>query len=128
MHASTPLARHKSPETRHANRGIALDVRGSGSDVLEPALVRAVLDRWPRHVFPSEFEAVPRRWGAGPSRLGPPIVAGIGRGRARAGLRADRLPRRPPRYRRLRLINDRRPSAVVVLVAYSVTTSDMLAW
>jgi HD superfamily phosphodiesterase len=27
MHASTPLARHKSPETRYANRGIALDVR-----------------------------------------------------------------------------------------------------
>ena len=58
MHASTPLARHKSPETRYANRGIALDVRGSGAEALEPALVRAVLDRWPRHDFPSEFEAV----------------------------------------------------------------------
>ncbi len=58
MHASTPLARHKSPETRYANRGIALDVRGSGADVLEPALVRAVLDRWPRRDFPTEFEAV----------------------------------------------------------------------
>ena len=58
MHASTPLARHKSPETRYANRGIALDVRGSGAEVLEPALVRAVLDRWPRHDFPTEFEAV----------------------------------------------------------------------
>ena len=58
MHASTPLARHKSPETRYANLGIALDVRGSGAEVLEPALVRAVLDRWPRHDFPTEFEAV----------------------------------------------------------------------
>jgi hypothetical protein len=58
MHASTPLARHKSPETRYANRGIALDVRGSGAEALAPALVRAVLDRWPRHDFPTEFEAV----------------------------------------------------------------------
>jgi hypothetical protein len=58
MHASTPLARHKSPETRYANRGIALDVRGSGADALEPVMVRVVLDRWPRHDFPSEFEAV----------------------------------------------------------------------
>jgi hypothetical protein len=58
MHASTSLARHKSPETRYANRGIALDVRGSGAGALEPALVRAVLDRWPRHSFPTEFEAV----------------------------------------------------------------------
>jgi HD domain len=58
MHASTALARHKSPETRYANRGIALDVRGSGAEALEPALVRAVLDRWPRHDFPVGFEAV----------------------------------------------------------------------
>ena len=58
MHASTPLARHKSAETRYCNRGIALDVRGSGREALEPALVRAVLDRWPRHDFPTEFEAV----------------------------------------------------------------------
>ena len=58
MHASTPLARHKSAETRYTNRGIALDVRGSGGEALEPALVRAVLDRWPRHDFPTEFEAV----------------------------------------------------------------------
>jgi hypothetical protein len=58
MHASTELARHKSPETRYANRGIALDVRGSGADELDPALVRAVLDRWPRHDFPADFEAV----------------------------------------------------------------------
>jgi hypothetical protein len=58
MHASTPLARHKSPETHFANRGIALDVRGMGAETLDPALVRAVLDRWPRHDFPTEFEAV----------------------------------------------------------------------
>ena len=58
MHASTPLARHKSPETRYANRGIALDVRASGADVLDPSFVRAVLDRWPRRDFPAEFEAV----------------------------------------------------------------------
>jgi hypothetical protein len=58
MHASTPLARHKSPETRYANRGIALDVRGAGAEALESALLRAVLDRWPRRDFPTEFEAV----------------------------------------------------------------------
>jgi hypothetical protein len=58
MHASTALARDKSPETRYTNRGIALDVRGLGTDALEPTVVRAVLDRWPRHDFPSEFEAV----------------------------------------------------------------------
>jgi hypothetical protein len=58
MHASSSLARHKSPETRYANRGIALDVRGSGAEVLDPELVRAVLDRWPRQDFPTEFEAV----------------------------------------------------------------------
>lgn len=58
LHASTPLARHKSPETRYANLGIALDVRGGGADRLSPELVRAVLDRWPRHTFPADFEAV----------------------------------------------------------------------
>jgi hypothetical protein len=58
MHASTALARHKSPETRYANLGIALDIRGSGAEALDPALVRAVLDRWPRHDFPAQFEAV----------------------------------------------------------------------
>jgi hypothetical protein len=58
MHASTPLARHKSPETRYANRGIALDVRGAGAETLDLAVVRAVLERWPRHDFPARFEAV----------------------------------------------------------------------
>lgn len=58
MHASTPLARHKSPETRYANLGIALDVRGGGADRLAPDFVRSVLDAWPRDDFPREFEAV----------------------------------------------------------------------
>jgi hypothetical protein len=58
MHATTPLARHKSPETRYANRGIALDVRGSGAESLDPAFVRNVLDEWPRARFPGEFESV----------------------------------------------------------------------
>lgn len=58
LHASTPLARHKSPETRYANAGIALDVRGQGGDALAPELVRAVLDRWPRAGFPAAMEAV----------------------------------------------------------------------
>jgi hypothetical protein len=55
LHASTALARHKSPETRYSNRGIALDVRGGGTEALEPEFVRAVLDRWPRHDFPELF-------------------------------------------------------------------------
>jgi HD domain len=58
MHASSALARHKSPETRYSNRGISLDVRGAGGEALEPEFVRAVLDRWPRHDFPSRFPAV----------------------------------------------------------------------
>ena len=58
MHASTPLARHKSPETRYANRGIALDVRGAGAEALPDGFVGAVLQRWPRHDFPAAFEQV----------------------------------------------------------------------
>jgi hypothetical protein len=58
MHASTPLARHKSLETRYANRGIALDVRAVGSDALSPEFVGAVFDRWPRRDFPAAFEAL----------------------------------------------------------------------
>ena len=58
MHASTPLARHKSTETRYANRGIALDIRGSGADALDTVFLRTVLDRWPRRDFPAQFEAV----------------------------------------------------------------------
>lgn len=58
MHASTSLARHKSVETRYANQGIALDVRGAGHETLPPEFVRAVLDRWPRRGFPAAFESV----------------------------------------------------------------------
>jgi hypothetical protein len=55
LHASTAIAAHKSIETRLANRGISVDVRGAGVESLAPAAVRAVLDRWPRHDFPSTF-------------------------------------------------------------------------
>jgi HD domain len=55
MHASSAFARHKSPETRYSSRGISVDVRGSGAATLDPKFVRAVLDRWPRHDFPSQF-------------------------------------------------------------------------
>jgi HD domain len=58
MHASSALARHKSPETRYSSRGISLDVRGAGAEGLEPEFVRTVLDRWPRHEFPALFSAV----------------------------------------------------------------------
>ena len=57
LHASTAIATHKSPETRIANRGISIDVRGAGAERLPPAAVRKVLDTWPRHLFPSTFEA-----------------------------------------------------------------------
>ena len=55
LHASTAIAAHKSIETRIANRGISVDVRGAGVEALSPDAVRAVLDRWPRHDFPSAF-------------------------------------------------------------------------
>jgi hypothetical protein len=58
MHATSALARHKSPETSYTSRGISLDVRGAGADGLPPDFVRAVLDRWTRHDFPSLFSSV----------------------------------------------------------------------
>jgi hypothetical protein len=55
LHATSAIAQHKSPETRLANRGISVDVRGVGADVLPSDAVRAVLDEWPRQDFPSAF-------------------------------------------------------------------------
>ncbi|MGZ4804841.1 MAG: HD domain-containing protein [Ilumatobacteraceae bacterium] len=55
LHASTAIAAHKSVETRIANRGISIDVRGTGADPLPADAVRAVLDTWPRRDFPSTF-------------------------------------------------------------------------
>lgn len=57
LHATSTLARHKSAETSYANRGISIDVRGTGAEPIDPAAVRAVLDRWPRHEFPQLFSA-----------------------------------------------------------------------
>ena len=58
LHASTAIAAHKSDETRIANRGISIDVRGVGADHLPVAAVRAVLDAWPRSEFPSAFSQI----------------------------------------------------------------------
>ena len=55
LHASTAIAAHKSTETRIANRGISIDVRGAGAEKLPADSVRAVLDTWPRHDFPEVF-------------------------------------------------------------------------
>jgi hypothetical protein len=55
LHASTAIATHKSTETRIANRGISIDVRGTGAEKLPADAVRAVLDTWPRHDFPEAF-------------------------------------------------------------------------
>lgn len=55
LHASTAIAAHKSVETRIANRGISIDVRGAGTDGLSPDAIREVLDAWPRSEFPAEF-------------------------------------------------------------------------
>jgi len=55
LHASTAIAAHKSTETRIANRGISVDVRGAGVDHLSAGAVRAVLDHWPRADFPEAF-------------------------------------------------------------------------
>lgn len=51
LHTSREIARHKSPETDYANRGISFDVRGRAPGLAE-ADVRAVLDAWPRAAFP----------------------------------------------------------------------------
>ena len=55
LHASTAIAAHKSTETRIANRGISIDVRGVGAEKLPADAVRAVLDTWPRQDFPAAF-------------------------------------------------------------------------
>ena len=55
LHATSAMAQHKSPETRIANRGISVDVRGVGADVLPSDAVRAALDEWPRQDFPGAF-------------------------------------------------------------------------
>jgi hypothetical protein len=55
LHATGAIAQHKSPESRIANRGISVDVRGAGADVLPTDAVRAALDEWPRRDFPSAF-------------------------------------------------------------------------
>jgi len=55
LHATSAMAQHKSPETRIANRGISVDVRGVGADVVPTDAVREVLDEWPRQDFPSAF-------------------------------------------------------------------------
>lgn len=55
LHASPAIAAHKSVETRIANRGISIDVRGAGADRLPPDAVRAVLEAWPRSDFPAAF-------------------------------------------------------------------------
>lgn len=57
LHASTAIAAHKSPETYVANRGISIDVRGQGHDLLDPTDVRAVLDAYPRAGFADAFAA-----------------------------------------------------------------------
>jgi hypothetical protein len=55
LHASTAIAGHKSAETRIANRGISIDIRGAGAEDLPADAMRAVLDLWPRHDFPATF-------------------------------------------------------------------------
>jgi hypothetical protein len=55
LHASSAIAAHKSVETRIANRGISIDVRGAGAEQLPPGAVRSVLDAWPRTEFPVAF-------------------------------------------------------------------------
>ena len=40
LHASSAIAAHKSPETRLANAGISIDVRGAGAEQLAPDDVR----------------------------------------------------------------------------------------
>lgn len=55
LHASTEIAAHKSAETRTANRGISVDVRGVGGAGISDGELRAVLDAWPRRGFPSAF-------------------------------------------------------------------------
>ena len=60
LHASTAIATQKSVETRLANRGISIDVRGVGAEQLPPDAVRGVLDSWPREAFPAAFTEIGR--------------------------------------------------------------------
>ena len=55
LHASSAIARHKSPETAVANSGISIDVRGAGHERLPADAVRRVLDAFPRADFPEAF-------------------------------------------------------------------------
>ena len=55
LHASSAIARHKSPETAVANAGISIDVRGAGFERLPVDEVRRVLDDFPRAGFPEAF-------------------------------------------------------------------------
>src|SRR4051794_9059775 len=57
LHASSAIAAHKSPETRLANAGISIDIRGAGAAQLAADDVRNVLEQWPRHEFPAAFSA-----------------------------------------------------------------------
>lgn len=57
LHTTSSIAGGKSIETRLANRGISIDVRGLAGESLPPDRLRAVLDRWPRSGFPQEFAA-----------------------------------------------------------------------
>ncbi|HZX54437.1 MAG TPA: HD domain-containing protein [Ilumatobacteraceae bacterium] len=57
LHASSAIAAHKSAETRLANSGISIDIRGAGAAQLPADDVRNVLEQWPRHDFPAAFSA-----------------------------------------------------------------------
>ena len=114
LHAAGAIAQHKSPETRIANRGISVDVRGAGADVLPTDAVRAVLDEWPRQDFPSRVHPPARRRGASAPRHRPLQLVGERRRGPRARVRGRRLPGRPPGVRAVRVAaltrSARRPS------------------
>ena len=58
LHASTAIAAHKSVETYVGNRGISIDVRGSGIERLDPSDVARVLAVWPRSGFTDAFAQI----------------------------------------------------------------------
>ena len=103
LHAAGAIAQHKSPETRIANRGISVDVRGVGRR--RPADRRGAgsARRVAAAGLPERVHPPARRRGARAPRHRPLQLVGERRRGPRARVRGRRLPGRPPGVRAVRV-------------------------